>query len=64
MALNVAFLTLLMDRVLAGQLLSSLSYQMANIGNPADAALLARSAVKGARNATPIVRALLLERVA
>jgi hypothetical protein len=52
------------DEVLAGQLLSSLSYQMANVGNPADAALLARSAVKGARNATPIVRALLLERVA
>ena len=31
--------------VLAGQLLSSLSYQIANVGNPADAALLARSAV-------------------
>lgn len=52
------------DDVLAGQLLSSLSYQMANVGNPSDAVLLARSAVKGARNATPIVRALLLERVA
>jgi hypothetical protein len=52
------------DDVLAGQLLSSLSYQMANVGNPADAALLARSAVKGAANATPVARALLLERVA
>ncbi len=52
------------DDVLAGQLLSSLSYQTANVGNPADAALLARSAVKGAANATPVARALLLERVA
>jgi hypothetical protein len=50
--------------VLAGQLLSSLSYQLANVGNPADAALLARSAVKGAGTATPVVRALLLERLA
>lgn len=52
------------NRPLAGQLLSSLSYQMANVGHPADAALLARSAVAGARDATPVVRALLLERVA
>jgi transcriptional regulator with XRE-family HTH domain len=52
------------DDVLAGQLLSSLSYQVANVGNPADAALLARSAVQGAVGATPVVRALLLERVA
>lgn len=52
------------DRSLAGQLLSSLSYQIANVGNPADAALLARSAVRGANEATPVVRALLLERVA
>lgn len=52
------------DRVLVGQLLSSLSYQMANVGNPADAALLARSAVAGAESATPRVRALFLERVA
>jgi transcriptional regulator with XRE-family HTH domain len=52
------------DRPLAGQLLSSLSYQVANVGNPADAALLARSAVRGADGATPVVRALLLERVA
>jgi transcriptional regulator with XRE-family HTH domain len=52
------------DRALAGQLLSSLSYQMANVGNPADAVLLARSAAKGAEHATPVVRTLLLERVA
>lgn len=52
------------NRALAGQLLSSLSYQMANVGDPADAALLARSAVTGAGGATPVVRALLLERVA
>lgn len=50
--------------VLAGQLLSSLSYQISNIGDPADAALLARSAISGAKNATPTVRTLLLERVA
>ncbi|MBF6330998.1 helix-turn-helix transcriptional regulator [Nocardia transvalensis] len=49
---------------LAGQLFSSLAYQMANIGNPTDAALLARSAVAGATDATPVARALLLERVA
>jgi tetratricopeptide (TPR) repeat protein len=52
------------DRALAGQLLSSLSYQIANVGNPADAALLARSAAKGAESSSPLVRALLLERVA
>lgn len=52
------------NRALAGQLLSSLSYQMANVGDPADAALLARSAIKGANGSTPVVRALLLERVA
>lgn len=45
-------------------MLSSLSYQVANVGNPCDAALLARAAVKGADGATPVVRALLLERVA
>ncbi|MDA3624235.1 helix-turn-helix transcriptional regulator [Saccharopolyspora sp. WRP15-2] len=52
------------DRVLGSQLLSSLSYQIANIGDPAEAALLARTAVMGAESATPAVRALLLERVA
>jgi hypothetical protein len=53
------------DHVLVGQLLSSLSYQTANIGDPVDAALLARSAVKGTNGTTtPVVRALLLERLA
>lgn len=51
------------DPALAAQLLSSLSYQIANVGNPRDAALLARSAVKGAVHASPVVRTLLLERV-
>lgn len=49
---------------LAAQLFSSLSYQIANVADPHGALLLARSAVKGARGATPVVRALLLERVA
>jgi transcriptional regulator with XRE-family HTH domain len=52
------------DRPLADQLLSSLSYQLANVGKPQDAALLAKSAVKGAGDTSPLVRALLLERVA
>jgi transcriptional regulator with XRE-family HTH domain len=52
------------NRPLTAQLLSSLSYQIANVGKPHDAALLARSAVKGAENASPLVRALLWERVA
>ena len=52
------------DRPLAAQLLSSLSYQIANVGKAHDAALLARSAVRGAGDATPVVRTLLLERVA
>ncbi|SDD78682.1 helix-turn-helix domain-containing protein [Actinokineospora iranica] len=49
---------------LVAQLFSSLSYQIANVGDPHDAVLLARTAVAGARDATPVVRALLLERVA
>jgi tetratricopeptide (TPR) repeat protein len=52
------------DDGLAANLLSSLSYQIANVGRPEDALLLARSAVKGAAGVTPAVRALLLERVA
>jgi transcriptional regulator with XRE-family HTH domain len=52
------------DQTLAGQLLSSLAYQMTNVGNPLDAALLAKTAVKGAVDATPVAKALLLERVA
>ncbi|MGV9368028.1 helix-turn-helix domain-containing protein [Amycolatopsis sp. NPDC003731] len=52
------------DHALVGQLFSSLAYQMANVGDPADAQLLARSAVTGARRASPVVRTLLLERLA
>ena len=52
------------NRPLAANLLSSLSYQMANVGPAADALLLARSAARGADGATPTTRALLLERVA
>lgn len=52
------------DQPLGAQLLSSLSYQIANVGDPATALLLARTAAKGARDASPVVRALLLERVA
>lgn len=52
------------DRVLGAQLLSGLSYQLANVGNPRDAALVARTAVRGADHASPVVRALLLERLA
>jgi hypothetical protein len=51
------------DRPLAANLLSSPSYQIANVGKPADALLLARTAVKGSK-AEGTVRALLLERVA
>lgn len=52
------------DTALVGQLFSSLAYQMANVGDPADAQLLAKSAVTGAREASPVVRTLLLERLA
>ncbi|MEA5367193.1 helix-turn-helix transcriptional regulator [Amycolatopsis sp., V23-08] len=52
------------DGALVGQLFSSLAYQLANVGDPADAQLLARSAVTGARRASPVVRTLLLERLA
>ncbi|WP_280293734.1 helix-turn-helix domain-containing protein [Nocardia abscessus] len=52
------------DRVLTAQLLSSLSYQIANVGNPYEAALLARTAVKGATDAPPVVRSLLTDRLA
>jgi hypothetical protein len=40
------------------------SRQIANIGNRDDVLLIARSAVTGAADATPLVRALLLERLA
>ncbi|WP_433600622.1 helix-turn-helix domain-containing protein [Nocardia sp. CA-135953] len=52
------------NRVLTGQLLSSLSYQIANVGRPDDAVLLARTAVRGAHGATPVAAALLTDRVA
>ena len=53
------------DEPLAANLLSSLAYQVANIGDPRDAVLLASSACNGgAPYATPTTRALLLERVA
>ncbi|MCP2302947.1 hypothetical protein [Actinokineospora globicatena] len=52
------------DHALTGQLLSSLAYQITTVGDPRDAVLLARSAARGARQAIPVVRALLHERVA
>lgn len=52
------------DQVLVGQLFSSLAYQMANVGDPADAVLLAQSAVAGAPDAVPAVKTLLQERLA
>jgi transcriptional regulator with XRE-family HTH domain len=53
------------DVPLAANLLSSLSYQVANVGKPGDAVLLARSAYQGTRHtATPRTRALLADRVA
>jgi transcriptional regulator with XRE-family HTH domain len=50
---------------LAGHIISTLSYQLANTGNPRQAALLARTAYAGGRRgATATTKALLLERVA
>lgn len=50
---------------LAGHIISTLSYQLANTGDPRKAALLARTAYAGGRrNATATTKALLLERVA
>jgi transcriptional regulator with XRE-family HTH domain len=50
---------------LAGNIISTLSYQLANTGNPRQAAMLARTAYAGARHsATDTTKALLLERVA
>jgi hypothetical protein len=50
---------------LAGNIISTFSYQVANNGNPREAAILARTAYQGAQHdASPIARALLLERVA
>src|SRR5215207_1865759 len=53
------------DEPLAANLISSLSYQLANTGRARDAVLLARSASCGARSvATARTRALLADRVA
>jgi transcriptional regulator with XRE-family HTH domain len=53
------------DAPLGANLLSSLAYQVANVGDPREAVLLASTAHSGAEScATPTVRALLLERVA
>lgn len=53
------------DKPMAANLLSSLSYQVANVGDARQAVLLARSACAGAaREATPLMRALLAERAA
>jgi transcriptional regulator with XRE-family HTH domain len=50
---------------IAANLLSSLSYQIANVGDPRTAATLAKTAAKGAgKEATPATRALLWERLA
>ncbi len=50
---------------LAAHIISTLSYQLANTGNPRQAALLARTAYAGGRrDATATTKALLLERVA
>jgi tetratricopeptide (TPR) repeat protein len=53
------------DAPLAGNIISTLSYQIANTEDPREAAILARTAYAGGRqHSTPAVRALLLERVA
>jgi hypothetical protein len=50
---------------LAANIISTFSYQVANTGSPREAAVLARTAYQGGQHdATPITRALLLERVA
>lgn len=53
------------DAPLAANVLSTYSYQVANTESPHDAVVLARTAYQGARHsATPVTKALLLERVA
>jgi hypothetical protein len=49
---------------LAGNLVSTLAYQVASVGNPREAVLLASSADHGGKQATPTVRALFKERLA
>jgi len=53
------------DAPLAANLISTLAYQVSNVGNPREAVLLAQTADLGAQQqATPTTRALLKERVA
>lgn len=53
------------DAPLAANLISTLAYQVSNVGNPRDAVLLAQTAHVGAEHqATPTTRALLKERLA
>lgn len=53
------------DAPLVANIISTLSYQIANTGNPRQAAILARTAYAGARHtATATAKALFLERVA
>jgi tetratricopeptide (TPR) repeat protein len=53
------------DAPLAGNLISTFSYQVANMRDPREAGILARTAYQGAyRDASPITNALLLERIA
>lgn len=52
------------DRGLAGNLVSTLSYQVANVGDPREPTLLAQSAVAGTKDATPAVQALFHDRLA
>jgi hypothetical protein len=52
------------DQASAANLLSCLAYQWTGLGQHADAVLLAATAVHGARDQAPVVRALLNERLA
>jgi hypothetical protein len=53
------------DAPLAANIISTLAYQVSNVGNPHEAILLAQTADTGAKHhATPITRALFKERVA
>jgi transcriptional regulator with XRE-family HTH domain/tetratricopeptide (TPR) repeat protein len=52
------------DATLAGNLLGSLAYQTANVGDPLEAVAMARAAADGAGEAPPRARALYLDRVA
>jgi transcriptional regulator with XRE-family HTH domain len=51
------------DAPLAANIISTFGYQIANTGNPNEAVVLARTAYEGGKHdATPVTRALLLER--